>query len=109
VRPVPSGFSHRFSLHSQIPVKLKIRVANPVSGELTYISRQSAERYVARGRAHWRNYRTIVFVEDSHDRKSALESFDQSRFDYDRIGSMTREQIAGVPVIGDITRLFTKA
>jgi len=91
-------------------VKLKIRVANPVGGDLTYISRESAERYVARGRAHWKNYRTIAFVENTHDRISAEESVAQaSRRDYDRIGQMSREQIAGIPVIGDITRLFTRS
>lgn len=79
-------------------MKLKIRVANPVSGRLTYISRESAVEYVARGRAQWRNERTITFVED-HNHVSATESALVAMTGYDRLGMMTLKQVAGVPVI----------
>jgi hypothetical protein len=89
-------------------VKLKIRVANPVSGQLTYISVKAAERYVVRGRARWRDERTIAFIEDTHYRQSAerLVQLEQD-LAYDRVGAMTLEQIKGVPVIGDPMKLFT--
>ena len=101
VRPTPLPVS-------KFTVKLKIRVANPLSRELTYISRDSAERYVARGHARWRNHRTIVFVEDTDHRFAAEQSMAQlTRSGYDRIPKMTTDQIAGIPVIGDVTKLFT--
>ena len=88
-------------------MKLKIRVANPVSGNLTYIPLESAKRYVARGCARWKNNRTIVFIEDHHIYRSAEDSVLIARTGYDRIGRMSFEQIKGLPVIGDPVKLFT--
>lgn len=89
-------------------MKVKIRVANPVSLSLTYIPLKSAERYVARGRAHWQNERTIRFIEDSHDRAAAQRTMRyESQFAYDRIGQMQVEQVKGIPVLGDVMKLFT--
>jgi hypothetical protein len=89
-------------------VKPKIRVANPVSVRMTYISRKAAERYVARGRARWHTHSTIHFIEDSYDRRAAERSMRlSSQLAYDRIGRMTLEQMQGIPVIGDPLKLFT--
>jgi hypothetical protein len=88
---------------------LKIKVLNPVSGKRTFITRRNAERYVARGRARWHGNASIEFIEDSHDRAAAHRSVVlASQPGYDRIGVMTVEQIAGIPVIGDISKLFTR-
>ena len=82
---------------------------NPVSGKRTFIALRNAERYVARGRARWHGD-AIVFIEDRYDRAAAERTVAlASACAYDRIGRMTMDQIAGVPVIGDITKLFTRA
>lgn len=90
-------------------MKIKIRVSNPVGGQLTYMPLRAAQRYVARGRARWQNPRTICFIEDSPDRRSAEKSAAAlgTQLAYDRIGRMTLEQIEGIPVIGDPVKLFT--
>lgn len=79
---------------------------NPVSGhQLTYISQRNAERYVKRGRARWRGD-AIVFIEGTHDRISAERLASQSH--YDRIGQMTTQQVTGIPMLGDVVKLFTR-
>lgn len=89
-------------------MKIKIRVANPVSIQLTYIPLKNAQRYVARGRARWQNEHTICFIEDSHDRVAAQRSmWYESQLAYDRIGQMHAEQVKGIPVLGDVMKLFT--
>lgn len=87
-------------------LKDKIRVLNPVSGKRTFISRRNAERYVSRGRARWRNG-DIHFIEDSHDRAAAERSVAlASKAGYDRVGLMTMDQVAGLPMLGDVSKLF---
>ena len=89
-------------------MKLKIRVANPVSGKLTFIPFENAQRYVDRGRARWRNDRTIVFFSDSQSRfAGAASSMLQERIGYDRVGQMNIDQVTGFPMIGDPVKLFT--
>jgi hypothetical protein len=84
-------------------------VLNPVSGKQhAFISRRNAERYVARGRARWRGD-ALVFIEGTHDRVAAERSVElASACAYDRIGLMTTEQVAGLPMLGDITKLFMR-
>lgn len=89
-------------------LKIKIRVLNPVSGRVTFIPRRNAEKYVARGRARWHDDRSIAFIMGTYDRNSAERSHAlASQAAYDRIGLMTVEQLAGVPVLGDPMKLFT--
>lgn len=79
---------------------------NPVSGhQLTYISQRNAERYVKRGRARWRGD-ALVFIEGTHDRISAEKMASQTG--YDRIGQMRARQVTGIPMLGDVTKLFTR-
>jgi hypothetical protein len=94
-------------LQNKTPLKIKIRVSNPVSAATTYISVKSAERYVARGRARWQNDSTIYFIEDSYDRRAAERAYYvMSQLAYDRIGQMSVEQVTGLPVIRDPVKLF---
>lgn len=79
---------------------------NPVSGhQLTFISQRNAERYVKRGRARWRGD-AIVFIEGTHDRLSAEKMASQSG--YDRVGRMNTQQLHGIPMLGDVVKLFTR-
>jgi hypothetical protein len=87
----------------------KVKVLNPVSGRRTFITLRNAERYVSRGRARWHGNTAIAFIEDSHDRAAAHRSVVlASQLAYDRIGTMTFRQLAGIPVLGDVTKLFTR-
>lgn len=86
--------------------KFKVKVVNPVSGhQLTFISQRNAERYVKRGRARWRG-EELVFIEGTHDRLSAERLASQGN--YDRIGQMSARQVTGIPMLGDVTKLFTR-
>lgn len=79
---------------------------NPVSGLRTFISRRNAERYVARGRARWQGA-ALLFIEDDHSCVSAKRSAKlDSQLAYDRIGRMTVDQLKGVPLLGDPSKLF---
>lgn len=80
-------------------MKLKIRVANPASGNITYIARDAAARYVARGRARWKNERTIVFLDIAPHISAQQSATLATQPGYDRVGRMTTKQIAGIPVI----------
>jgi hypothetical protein len=82
-------------------------VLNPVSGKRKFISPRNAERYVARGRARWHGDTAIFFIEDDHCYASAKRSVEiASQLAYDRIGGMNFEQVRGLPMLGDVTKLF---
>jgi hypothetical protein len=88
--------------------KPKIRVLNPVSGRRTFIARKAAEKYVARGRARWRG--DAVFFVESYARDAAEKSAAvETQCGYDRVGLMTMDQVAGLPMLGDVVKLFTRA
>lgn len=82
---------------------------NPVSGRRTFITRKAAERYVARGRAHWKGD-ALFFIEGTYARDAAERSAAvEAQCGYDRVGMMKPEQVVGLPMLGDVMKLYTRA
>jgi len=98
--PVPShGPLARVFSKSHI-VKIKIRVLNPASAAVAYVSIKNAARYVARGRARWDGDRAIRFIEDSHQHESATRAAAlQTKIGYDGVGRISMREVHRIPVV----------
>lgn len=93
--------------------QILVRVYNPKS-QKSFTSRKSAQRYVARGLARWRQDGSVEFIDDEQDYRAVAVMSAQrlQEIGYDRDVSGARaslDAIAGLPVIGDTMKLFTKA
>ena len=76
----------------------KVRILNPATGGAVLTSSRNAEYYVASGRARWRG-KAIEFIETDFRHVAVTVSVSASRRGYDEVGTMSLNQIRGIPVI----------
>ena len=87
--------------------KDKVRIMNPVEGSSRFTTRNSANRYVARGQARWADLgkQWIIFTDRDANRAIISHCRLQESLGLDSIGrKMTREEMAAIPVL-QATRL----
>lgn len=64
---------------------------------------------MARGRARWHGD-ALRFIEGTYARDAAERSAAvESQCGYDCVGLMKPEQVIGLPMLGDVMKLFTRA
>ena len=79
--------------------KSRVYIVNPVPGGACFSSEKRAERYVKTGRAVWATPTSIRFTESDPRHQAVLEHSRTTGMGYDRVGSMTLDQIRHIPVL----------